>query len=812
MGDFFRDLRIAWRMLAKAPGFAALAILTLALGIGANTAVFSVVDGFLLAPLPYRHSSRLVDVYTHTKVFNHSSVAYPNFLDWQRENRVFSAIAAYRYSSFNFTGNGAAKLLTARMVSANLFHLLGVPLALGRGFTRVEDRIGGPPAVILSYGLWQRRFSGRTDILGRAIELSGKSYIIVGIAPRHFRLGHRVDLYMPIAQGNPAMLTNRQISPGIHVLARLRPGVTLAAAAADMRAIALRLAHAYPQADRHYGVGVQPLRRWLVRGHIAQTLWLLLGAVALVLLIACANVANLTLARALKRNREFAVRAALGAGPARLARQLLTENLLLSLGGGALGVALAWLALHPLLAAVPGSLPHLGRAIAINLPVLGFTFALAVAAGLLFGLAPLVHGLRLDLQRELKEGGRGASASRHRAQSALIVAEIALTLVLLVGAGLLLRSLRALLSIQPGFETRHVLTFSLALPPAASHSPSAIRHGLRVAARAVAHAPGVRAAGMTTLIPLGGSDSDIGFWRHPGPPPPSSRMRSTMLYIVNAGYRRALRIPLLRGRFISRLDRSRSARVVVIDRVLAAQAFPGRTPVGKRLYLQFLGPATIVGEVGHVHHWGLAADATASVRPQIYLPIAQIPAQFMLSWANGMAFVARTHGPAQAALPAIHTAIRRVSADEPLYSIRSMRQIVAASEAHRRLPLFLLELFAGLAALLSAIGVYGVISYSVAQRTRELGIRQALGAGEYDLLRLVLGDSFRLALSGIAVGLLLAIPAALLLKRLLYGVSVFDPATLIAAALAYLAVALLAGYLPARAAASINPLDALHVE
>ncbi len=809
MNGFLQDLRIGLRMLAKAPGFTLVAVLTLALGIGANSAIFSVVDGVLLAPLPFAHPRRLVRVFQTTVQFNHSSVAYLNFQDWRRLNHSFSDMAAMNFTSFNYTGNGAAQLLNASDISANFFHVLGAPLTLGRSFNAEEDRPGGRPAAILGYGLWVHKFARSRAVLGRGMVLNGKSYTIVGVAPRHFRPYNWVELYAPLAQINPAFLEDRRIEPGIEVFARLRPGARLATARADMKTVALNLARAYPVADSHVGAAVESLPDWEVRGS-RNTIWMLLGAVGLVLLIACANVANLLLVRSMQRNREFAMRSALGAGPARLARQLFTESVLLSLAGGILGVGLARLSLAPLLALVPGPLPG-GAQPAINLPVLAFTLSIAVLTGILFGLAPLFHNLHLDLQQELKEGGRGGS-SRTRAQSLLIVGEIALTLVLLFGAGLMLRSLRALFQLNPGFNPHHVLTFAMALPPGAAVSPVAIRQDLRATTRAVARTPGVEAAGLTSLLPLMGNDSEIGYWTRPGPPPPIHRMAPTLFYCVTPGYRQAMGIPLLRGRFLSAADRAAQPPVVVVDQHLARSAFPGQNPVGKILYAQFIGPLRIVGVVGHISHWGLASDAGAKIQSQVYLAVNQIPPQYLPSLVDNMSVVARARGDALAAVPAIRAAIHRFSIDEPLYQVRTFRQIVRNSENGRRAPMRLLAIFAALALLLAAVGIYGVISFSVAQRTREMGVRQALGANRAELIRLVLRGSLRLSLWGIGCGLLAAVPSALLLKNLLYGVSIADPLTLASVSLLFFAIALAAAWLPARAAASVNPITALRVE
>lgn len=813
MDQFFQDLRIGLRMLFNAPGFFTVAVLTLALGIGANTAIFSVVDGALLAALPYRQPSRLVRVFQSTRVFKHETLSYLNLLDWQRMNTVFSGLAATRFGSFNFTGDGAAELLNSGDITANYFQVLGLPMTLGRGFSPREDIPGGRPAVILSYGLWQRRLGSSPSVLGRGMELNGKDYTIVGVAPRHFRLFGKQDIFVPLGQGSPAMLQNREINPGIQGIARLKPGVTQAAALADMKSVTAQLARAYPVADGHVGAAVESLTHWVESGSSA-TIWMLLGAVGLVLLIACANVANLMLARAMKRNREFAVRAALGAGPLRLARQLLTESILLALIGGGLGAWLAWLILPALLKLAPqgwNGLAMMSR-VHINGKVLGFTLGISVVTGILFGLAPLWHGLKLQLQQELKEGGRGGSAARGRASSALIVAEVALTLVLLTGAGLLLRSLHALYDLNPGFTARHALTFNVALPPGATQSPDSILKDFHTTIRGIEHTPGITAAGLTSLLPLDGNDSELGYWTRPGPPPPPAATKPTMFYVVTPGYRAAMKIPLLRGRFIGRQDRAGDPFVVVIDRALAEKEFPGQNPVGKTMYGQFIGPMRIVGEVGHVSHWGLAADATTKIRAEIYIAFSQIPPQYLPTFLNGMTVVARTRGPALEAVPAVRAAIAKISTNEPMYQVETMRQIVRDSESSRTFPMQLLEIFSGLAVLLAAVGIYGVISYGVAQRTRELGVRQALGADRGAVMKLVLTGSLRLALWGIGLGIAAAIPTALLLQHLLYGVAIYDPITLLGSALLFLGVAYAASYLPARAAAAIDPLEALRME
>lgn len=805
-----QDLRYGFRTLRKNPGFTAIAMLALALGIGANTAIFSVVNGVLLRPLAFPDPDRLLMIFETTPEFGKNSVAYPNFLDWRRENRSFTDMGAFRGDDFNFTGAGEPQHLSGEYVSASLFPVLGVTPFLGRNFLPEEDRQGGACAVMLSYGFWTRRFGADPNILGKTLTLNAASCSVTGVLPRNFRLGENAQVYVPIEQWNSVGLRTREEHPGLRVVGRLRPGVAIDVAQADIASIANELARQYPKTNAGHGAKVLRMRDDMV-GYIRPTLLLLVGAVGFVLIIACANVANLLLARSAARKREFAIRAALGADRGRVVRQLLTESVLLSLGGAAIGLLLARWGTSLVLAAAPGSLPRSAE-IGIDPYVLLFTLAVSLVTGILFGLAPAFHGANADPQESLKEGARGAGGGRHRAEGLFVAVEVGLAVILLAGAGLMIQSLWRLWRVDPGFNTHDVLTTQVALSPKVMASPPAIRLAYHQLLGRVAAIPGVQSAAITQLVPLSDSDSEISFWQGTGPQPPQDRLTWAMFYLVTPDYPSVMQIPLRRGRFFTERDDLTSPPVAVIDEVLARHVFPGQYPIGKQVSLIVLGSVQIVGVVGHVKHWGLDSDDTSNIRDQVYFPFLQVPDKFMPEAVAGLTLVLRTGPEPLSLVSGVRAQVAGPTEDQPIYAVRTMEQIISGSLAERRFTMLVLIIFAATALLLAAVGIYGVMSYAVARRIHELGIRSSLGASRREIIGLVLRQGMRMAMIGMAAGLVAALALTRFMATLLYGVRPADPATLAAVTLLLGGIALLACYIPARRAAAIDPVVALRCE
>jgi len=820
MWVLLHDLRYSLRMLAKNPGFATVAVIALALGIGANTAIFSVVNGVLLQPLPYHDPDSLMRLSETTPDFGTMSVACPNFTDWKEQNRSFASLAAVRWEDYDISGEGQPEHLNGKMVSADFFRVLGISPVEGRNFDSRTDRLGTTPVVIISGGLWSRRFGSNPAVLGTPIRLSGQSYTIVGIVPSGFQFEGKADVYTLMEQWDDILARSREMHPGVYVVGRLKPGVTRSQAQSDMTAIGERLAQAYPKSNSKHGVKVLPLTAEIV-GDVRPTLLVLLGAVGFVLLIACANVANLLLARFTGRRKEIAVRVAMGASRGRVIRQLLTESVVLALAGGLAGLAIAQWGTRAVVAAVPGGLPRMEN-IGVDGWVLSFTLAVSLLTGIVFGLAPALHVSVTDLHDTLKEGSRGSSAGHKRLRDLLVVSEVAAALVLLAGAGLMLRTIWSLGGVNPGFDPSHVLTFSVGLSPANLSSSDRILQTFDQTVERIQNVPGVKRAGISALIPLAGNDNEIPFYVN-GRPRPTSQgdMSWALMYATDSGYLNTMGIPLLRGRFFGRQDMRRGNHVVVIDEVMARTVFPNEDPLGKSILVADLSgdlgpdlaaPMVIVGIVGHVNHWGLDSDATAHIRSELYLPLSQIPDQFMKGTASSSVFVVRTASDPLAALPAIRTAVLEGGGDQPVYGVRTMDQIVADSIAGRRFSMLLLGIFASLALLLAAVGIYGVISYAVAQRTREIGIRMALGAGQADVLKAVAAQGMRPVVAGLVIGLAASFGLTRLMAGMLYGVNAGDPATFAGVALVLGAVALLATLVPARRATRVAPLVALRYE
>ncbi|HXZ10821.1 MAG TPA: ABC transporter permease [Candidatus Sulfotelmatobacter sp.] len=807
------DLRYGLRMMLRSPGFTLIAILTLALGIGANTAIFSVVEGVLLAPLPYADPDRLVAVWEYNRTMKHIiSVSYPDFLDWQRTSRSFDQIAALSVEGYDLTSPGTPEHLAGGQISAGFFRTLGVKLASGREFSTQEDRAGGAPVVIINDRLRRERFAPGSDPLGQSVVLSGVVYTIVGVAPSGFQIIDNADVFTPIGQVDPLVSNDRTIHPGIYTFARLKPDVTLSQAQSEMSAVQENLDQLYPSQEHGLGIQIDPLKQVLV-GDVRGTLLLLLGAVALVLLIACANVANLLLARSAARSREFALRFALGARRARVVRQLITESLLLSVAGGALGLILAKPALHAVLRAAPGGLPR-SENIDVNAPVLVFTFLVSLAAGFLFGLVPALRSSKTDLQASLKEGGRGSTAAHHRAQSSLVVVQVAVALVILVGAGLLFRTIQRLVQADPGFATQHILTFKAGISPAAAGSPSSQRIAFQQLTERLRQIPGVEAADISALVPLSQLHNAGPFWIGSQAPTSVAEAPRATYYWTGPDYLRVMRIPLVRGRFFNSEDTLRSERVVVIDRALARTFFPDKDPLGQTLTIPHWGSARIIGVAGHVSHWDLG-NSNRYTQNQLYASLYQLPDPWVPLMFPDVSVIVRSPLETAALLAAVKAAVYSAGSDRTIYDVRTMEAMASASLSPQRLPMMLLGAFAGLALVLASIGIYGVISYSVAQRVHEIGIRMALGAERRKVFQLVIGQGLRLALAGIAIGsatTLVLTRVVSSFSQLLYGVSATDPATIVAVSLLLAAVAVLACYLPARRAMNVDPIVALRYE
>ncbi|HUK30993.1 MAG TPA: ABC transporter permease [Candidatus Acidoferrum sp.] len=819
--DLWQDVRFGLRMLRKNPGFTAIAILTLALGIGANTAIFSVVNGVLLNPLPYPEPDQLVTLDQSKPNFSTGSVPYPNFQDWRRDNKSFSAMAAYRTYGYSMTGTGEAEAVKALFITSDYFPMLGVSPVMGRSFTPNEDVIGAGNAVMITEGLWKRKFGSSQNVLGRIVTLDGKDYVIVGVVPASFapptRNSLKPEIFAPLAEWTNPSFTDgsRSAGLGIHAIGRLKPGVTIEQARADMDAISKNLTEAFPTTNKNTGASVRPLRTVML-GSVRPFLLLLLGAVGFVLLIACVNVANLSLARSTARGREFAIRTALGARRGRVLRQLLTESVVLAIAGGGLGLVFAKWCTQAALEALPQALPRAGE-VRLDARVLLFTLAASVFAGILFGLAPALKVSKSDVQETLREGGRGASGARHRAQGMLVVVEMALALVLLIGAGLLVRSLSALWSVDPGFRPDNVLTFGISMPPAMiKANPDAIRSMGREIQEHLAATPGVQAISyIWGAFPLRGDDEAL-FWMDGQPKPKNVfEMNWALKYVVGPEYLQAMGIVLERGRFFTTRDDEHAPPVIVIDDALAKKFFGSEDPVGKRLNMEdYDTPAEIIGVVRHVKQWSLDADEKNELQAQVYQAFAQLSDGSVKGIPSGVGVVVHSAGVAPGLLDSIRQVNTRMCKEQVISGPQTMDELIAVSIATKRFSMILLGTFAIVALVLASIGLYGVISYLVGQRTHEIGVRIALGAQGGDVVRWVLGQGARMAVGGVAIGLVASAGLTRLLAKesLLFGVSATDPLTFAGVAIGLTVVAMAACWIPARRAMRVDPIIALRYE
>jgi putative ABC transport system permease protein len=809
MGQFietaWRDVRLGVRSLVHSPIFTVVTVLSLALGIGANTAIFSVVNGLLLRPLPYPEAEQIVDVW-HTPPqqafpgLDRFSVSPANYIDWKAQSSTFEQMAVYTYTGLSLSTSNDPLPLIGAAVSSDFFSVLRTNPMQGRGFTPDEERVGSDQVVVISHGLWQRAFGANPNIMGQTLTLNSRGFTVVGIMPAGFEFPREADLWVPLAWDDK----ERQIR-SIHdylVVARLKQNVSLDQAQAEMSTISSRLEQQYPEENSGWGARVIPLREDLV-GNIRLALLVLFSAVGFVLLIACANVANLMLARGANRRKEMAVRVALGAGRARLVRQLLTESVLLAVTGGLLGLLLAVWGSKMLVKL--GSLPNAGE-IGIDTWALGFTLLVSFAAGIIIGIVPALQFTRTNISETLKQGaGRtGGSPIKQHTRKALVISEVALSLVLLIGAGLMIRSFWKLQNVNPGFDTSNALTMSVVLTPSRYSEPHQMLAFFDRALEQIRSVPGVVSVGTTTTIPLAGGGSTQPFTVEGRPAGTIAEQPMAQTRYISPDYFRAIGIPLRQGRFFSDYDRDKSVPVVIISEAMARRFWPGENPIGKRLTPSFhseQGAREIVGIVGDVKSSGLEVDSAA----MMYLPFRQSPRPFL-------SFVVRTASNPESLIQPVSRAIYSIDKDQALTDVQTLDQVLVASLSGRRFNMTLLLTFAGVALLLAAVGVYGVMNYTVTLRRRELGIRMALGAKATDVLRLVLRQGLTLTLIGVGAGLISAYALTRLMATLLYGVTATDYLTFITVPAVLIAVGLLASYVPARRATKVNPTIALRTE
>ena len=821
VSTLWQDIRYGARMLLKNPGVTIIVIIALALGIGANTAIFSVVNTVLLRPLPYHESDRLVFLNEKSPVLDEMSISYPNFTDWRNHNQSFEKIGVYNRASYNLTGVGEAERIVTGQVSADLFSVLRVNALHGRVFTNEEDKPGGPPVVVLSYPLWQRRFGGQTSILNQPITLNNKSYTVIGIMPESYLYPSRVEMWVPVGQlSDQPSWQSRGNHPGLYGVARLKPGVTFEQAEADMNNVAANLEKQYPDTNTATRVRMRPLIEIFV-SDVRRALWVIFGAVFFVLFIACANIANLLLARATARKKEMAIRTAVGASRWRIARQLLTESILLSLIGGGIGLVLARWGVDLILYVSPNAIPR-SREIGLDWTVLAFTVGVSFLTGILFGLLPAIQAGDVDVHETLKETGRGVSG-RQWLRSSLVVVEVATTLVLLIAAGLMIRSFYLLQKVNPGFSDEHLTSFSVSLPQkkyATEEQQASFYNRLLENVRAL---PGVESAAAASGLPLGNNGWQTSFVIDGQPVPPREQIPLMEACLVTPDYFKAMNIPVLRGRvFTDRDDRSHLAgrdlsklnenqraiaglNSIVIDEEFAKRYWPNEDPVGKRVRLGTENDAPrleVLGVVGRVKMESLNQN---SDRVQGYFPYNQTPD-------NSMTVIIKGAADPNQLISSVRGAIKEIDPDQPLYSVRTMNEIRAESVAGERLNLTLLSLFAGIALVLAIVGIYGVMSYSVTQRTHEIGIRMAIGARPRDVFKMVLGQGMKLALIGVVLGLGFAFALTRLMQTMLFGVEPTDKLTFAAISIMLITVALLACYLPGRRATKVEPTISLRYE
>jgi predicted permease len=810
--DLLQDSRYAARMLRTNPGFAAVAILTLALGSGATTVAFSVVSGVLLKPLPYASPERLVTL--HGKTERHGEqwgFSYLNFRDYQRDARNVAWLEAWTYGGGTLSEGGEAEYLRTREISSGIFDLLGVPVEQGRSFLPEEDQPGAGPVILLSHGLWQRRFGGRPDAVGKSVEFGGKAYTVVGIVPAKFHLDQEaVDAYVPIGQ-NPEPRMHARAANFLHVLGRRNRGVTTSDAAASLGVINQRLADAYPRFNAGRKTVLRPLREDAV-ADVRPMIWLLLGAVSIVLLIACVNVASLLLARAVSRERELAMRVALGASRGRLARQCLTESAALGLAGGALGVAFAAAGLRPFVALWPDGLP-LGGEVQIDWRVMVFATVASLLCGLLFGLAPALRAPARDVEQRLRMGGRTLTGGSRRLHGWFVASEIALAVVLLVAAGVIGKAIVRLSSVDPGFRPKNVMAARVAISPAALDDPEKIRAAWRGLLEGTRSVPGVESAALADIVPMRVGENSLTYWATPAEPP-ANEQALALSSCVTPDYAKTIGLSLIRGRFLNDDDRLGHPLVVVIDDMLAKHAFGDVDPVGKQLWVPALdaGPLQVVGIVEHVRHWGLASDDYSTVRDELYYPLAQVPDRVTHLFAGFTSIVVRTNVPPLSLLVPLQQALKGATGDQTFYGVVTMEGAVRESLATQRFLLLLFSLFAGAALLLACIGIYGVLAYLTTRRIPEFGVRIALGASSRNVIGMVLRESMATVALGIVAGAIAAVFAGRFLEHSVEGIRHVEPMSFVVMIPLLVAAAFLASLIQALRASRIDPVAALREE
>ncbi len=810
--DFWQDFHYALRSLRQRPGFAAIALLTLALGSGATTVMFTVINGVLLKPFPYRDPDRLVHVEEQTDWSTHWgnrwNFTYPNFVDCKRESHVLEMVA-WNDNGGTLSEPGDAEYVNRSEVTHDLFSMLGVPLFRGRAFRPEEDAAGASPVAIISHGLWQRRFGGSPAAIGSRIVFDEKPYTVVGITPAGFHFGMDPDVITLLGQNTSPAMRNREAHRGLQVWARLRPDEMLAQAQVELALIGRHLADEYPKSNKGRSFVAEPLRPDV--GDVRSTLWLLLGAVSLVLLIACANVASLLLARAVSRERELAMRVALGAGRGRLVRQCLTESSVLAIGGGALGVLLAAIGIRPFVAFWPGSLPR-AEEVQLDWHVLLFALAASLSSGLLFGLAPALRAPARELEKILRAGARSIAGNSRRLHAAFVICEIALAVVLLVSAAVLGRTLLRLSSLDPGLNIHNVLTSRVALSPATLANPGKTRVRWQEILDRLHSVPGVEAVAMVDTVPMREGSNPIGYSTSAAAPP-ENQQPLVLANSVTPGYLKVMGIPLLGGRFIEDQDRQGTESVAVIDEVMAHEAFGSEDPLGKHLWIGIgPDPVRVVGVVRHVRQWGLASDDQAKVRAQLYYPFAQVPDPLVRRWSELMSIAVRTSIAPLSAVESLRREVRGSGNDQVLYEVSTMEQFVRDSLARQRFLLLLFGIFAALALVLACIGIYGVMAYLTGQRVPEMGVRMALGAKAGDVIWLVVRQSLGMIFLGVGVGAAGALAAGRVLVRLVDGTQPTELSTFAITIAVLVAAALFASFIPARRASRVDPLIALRQE
>jgi predicted permease len=808
--ELLQDTSYTLRTFRQKPGFVAITLLILALGIGATTVMFAVINNVLLRPLPFPEPDRIVILHGFRKDFGEFwGFSYPDFTDLHHASRS-AGIAGWTDSSGTISAPGSPEHVEARQISAELFPVLGVVPACGRSFRPYEDRPGAAAVAVISYGLWQRRFASDRAAMGEKLIFDGKTYEVVGVAPPGFNLSGEADVFTLLGQSADPRMQNRG-GRFIEVIGRLAPRVTVDQARAEVALISRHLAAQYPKSNAGLSMRVHPLLQELV-SDVRGTLWLLLTATGLVLLIACVNVASLFLTRAISRERELAMRAALGASRGRIVRQCITESAILGLCGGMVGILAAALSIHPFVALWPGGLPR-AEQIHIDWRVLCFGVGISLFCGLLFGLTPALRVPMHRLEEALRAGGRSITGSSRRLHGSFVIAEIALAFVLLISAGMLGRTLLALSSLNPGFNAQNVLAARFALSPQVLGNPSQIRAAWRDVLDRARRVPDVEFAALADIVPMREGENVLPYRSTSNPLPPNQEPVA-LASSVTSDYLNVMRIPLIQGRFFNEHDRDGSPPVVVIDENLAKHVFGRKDVVGQHIWSSAMGaaPIEVVGVVGHVRHWGLAGDDQSRVRDQMYYPFAQVPDRLLHFFSSVMSITIRTRTPPLKIVNALRQELRGASGDQTLYEVHTMEQLIGASLARQRFLSLLFGIFAGLALALASLGIYGVLAYLTGQRTSEIGVRMAMGASIRDVMWLVLRQSLKMTIVGVVLGIAGAVAAGRVLQRLVQGMQAVNGATFAITISLLMFAAILASFIPARRASMVDPLKALREE